>query len=154
MWNIRDSNKRLFAAILCVLLPGFPQATLALTKGDTVREQRTLMVGGVAETWQLIWRGRPLPVCPPDDMDGSMTEPCSGLAYGEYGDLWLVRRRHGHEIERMDLKPIFGHFDYPDYDLLKGKAWLQRRAMKLSDIGRSGPAFLAEVSKRPITTIM
>ncbi|CAN5638923.1 hypothetical protein BH10PSE14_BH10PSE14_00150 [soil metagenome] len=154
MWNIRDSNKRLFAAILCALLAGLPQATSALTKGDTVREQRTLMVGGVAETWQLIWRGRPLPVCPPDDMDGSMTEPCSGLAYGEYGDLWLVRKRHGREIERMDLKPIFGRFQYPDADKLEGKAWLQRRAMKLSDIERAGPAFLAEVSKRPITTIM
>lgn len=65
-----------------------------------------------------------------------------------------VRKRHGREIERMDLKPIFGRFQYPDADKLEGKAWLQRRAMKLSDIGRSGPAFLAEVSKRPITTIM
>jgi hypothetical protein len=154
MWNM-SLNKGALTVMFGLLMAGLPHAVLARAGADiTVREQRPVMIGGVKETWQLVWLGRPRPICPPDDMDYTMTLPCNGVAYGEYGDLWLVRRRHGREIERMDLKPLFGHFDYPDYDTLKGKAWLQRRAMKLSDSKRSGPAFLAEVGRRPITTIM
>lgn len=151
-WHLRDG---VLTVALCALSVGLAEGAQARTvAGFTVREQRNVKVGGSEETWQLVWRGKPSPMCPPEDMEGSITEPCRGLAFGEYGDLWLVRKRHGREVERMDLKPIFGHFDYPEADKLEGRTWLQRRAMKLSDIGRSGRAFVAEVERRPITTIM
>jgi hypothetical protein len=152
MWWI---GARVFAVILGLVLAGLPYAAIARAKPRiTIREERTLVVGGVKERWQLVWLGRHFPICPADDIYYTMTLPCNGVGYGEYGNLWLVRSRHGREIERMDLKPLFGHFDYPDADKLEGKAWLQRRAMRWSDYGRSGPAFLAEVRRRPITTIM
>ena len=155
MWNKSAFGKGAAVAVLGALLLAPSQGALARTAGDlNVREQRNVRVGGIAEAWQLVWLGKPAPACPPDDMEGSITEPCRGLAFGEYGDLWLVRKRRGREVERMDLKLIFGRFSYPDADRLDGKAWLQRRAMKLSDIGRSGRAFVAEVGRRPITTIM
>jgi hypothetical protein len=144
----------LLVAVLCVGLVGLPYVALARTRSFTVREQRSLVVNGVEETWQLVWVGKYFPACPPEDMSGSITFPCNGIAYGEYGNLWLVRKRHGREVERIRLNPIFGHFDYPDYDLMRGKAYLQRWPMKNGDFSREGPAFVAEVKRRPVSTIM
>jgi hypothetical protein len=142
------------AASFCVMMVGLPSAALARPKSFTIREQRSLLVRGIEETWQLVWIGRYHPACPPDDMDSSTSMPCSGIAYGEYGNLWLVRRRHGREVERMDLRPIFGHFDYPDYYHMRGKAYVQRWPFESGDYGREGPAFVAEVKRRPVSTIM
>jgi hypothetical protein len=147
------SNKWLLVTVLAVLCAGLPHAARARTRNFTVREQRSLVVHGIEETWQLVWVGRYHPACAPDDMDSSTSMPCSGIAYGEYGNLWLVRRRHGREVERMDLRPIFGHFDYPDYHM-SGKAYVRRWPFERGDYGREGPAFVAEVKRRPVSTIM
>jgi hypothetical protein len=154
MRNTFCSIRRLLAAFSCVAMVGLPHAALARTRNFVIREQRSLVVQGVEETWQLMWVGKHFPACPPEDMSGSISMPCSGIAYGEYGNLWLIRKRDGREVERMDLRPIFGHFDYPDYDHMKGKAYVQRWPMKMADIGREGPAFVAEVKRRPVSTIM
>jgi hypothetical protein len=155
MWNIRHVKNLTALAILCALLPVSPRTAIARAGQEgTLREQRSLVVHGARETWQLMWVGRHFPLCPPEDMEGSVTEPCHGIAYGEYGNLWLVRRRDGHEIERMNLKSLFGHFDYPDADRVDGKAYVQRWPMRDGDPRREGSAFVAEVKKRPVSTIM
>ncbi|MGN6423366.1 MAG: hypothetical protein ACTHLA_08660 [Asticcacaulis sp.] len=123
----------------------------------SVREQQTITIKGVKETWRLVWIGKHLPVCDAKDVDMALTCPCSGLAYGEYGNLWLVRTRNGREVERMDLRPLFGHFDYPYADNLKGKAALQTYPVQEADFGRAemnDPKLAADIRRRPKTSIM
>lgn len=70
------------------------------------REERAVTVGGVAETWRLEWLAVPAPICQPLD-ERSYTCPCAGFAYGEAGELDLVRLRDGREIDRLHLTPLF-----------------------------------------------
>lgn len=70
-----------------------------------VREERRIAVGGIREIWRLEWKGRPRPVCEPSDT--SLTCPCMGFAYGQGGDLYLVRVRAGVEFERFHVTPLF-----------------------------------------------
>src|SRR5262245_33455963 len=91
-------------AVLC-LIGGMMSAGLPARAAEpVVREQRAIVVGGVNETWQLAWDGQPATVCGPEDISMAVTCPCSGWAYGEYGQLSLVRNRGGKEVERMDLR--------------------------------------------------
>jgi len=53
----------------------------------------------------LVWKAPPHPVCEP--VDTSLTCPCTGFAYGEAGDLDLVRLRDGKEIDRTNLNSFF-----------------------------------------------
>ena len=48
-----------------------------------VREEQTVSVDGVDETWRLQWATTPKPMCGADERDGSLTCPCMGFAYGE-----------------------------------------------------------------------
>lgn len=66
-----------------------------------IREQQTLTVDGTPEVWRLQWLHAPQPYCSDD------TCPCVGFAYGEVGDLVLVRLRNGVEIDRLRLTPLF-----------------------------------------------
>ena len=70
-----------------------------------VREQQQVKVAGAMETWRLQWKARPKPSC--DTADDALTCPCMGFAYGEAGDLSLVRIRDGAEIDRLRLTPFF-----------------------------------------------
>jgi hypothetical protein len=72
----------------------------------TIREEQNITVDGVSETWRLQWQGLPKLYCEPSDE--SLTCPCDGFAYGEVGDLFLVRLRNGTEIDRLHLTPLFG----------------------------------------------
>lgn len=72
----------------------------------TIREEQTITIGGVSETWRLEWQALPKPYCEPSE--GSLTCPCEGFAFGEIGDLFLVRLRNGTVIDRLHLKPLFG----------------------------------------------
>jgi len=126
---------------------------------DVVREERVITVNGVGETWQLVWEGKPLPVCGPDEIDMAITCPCAGLAYGEHGRLALVRRRDGQEVERMDLRPLFGQFDGPGLDGYPDDgATLQRwPANFMSDVdrdGRNDPTLDNEIRHRRLAEIM
>ena len=64
-----------------------------------VWEQRTVTVGGVAETWILRWRKPPrFNGCTP-----SISCACAGVEWGLQGDLELWRERPGAPTERLDL---------------------------------------------------
>jgi hypothetical protein len=133
-------------------------AILALAADEqVVREQQTVTVGDATEAWRLVWDGKPSTVCGPDEVFMAITCPCYGWAYGEYGKLLLVRSRGDQEIERLDLRPLFGMFDYPDAQKVAGTAYLQRWPLKLSDMDRetSGDRHLiAEIKRRPAPKIM
>jgi hypothetical protein len=70
-----------------------------------VREEQPVMVDGTEEVWRLTWKSAPKPFC--DDETLAPTCPCNGFAYGERGDLDLVRLRRGIEIDRLNLTPLF-----------------------------------------------
>lgn len=121
-----------------------------------LREQRSLPVAGVKETWQLVWESPPAPACGPEDVSLAITCPCAGTAYGEAGKLALVRERGGTEVERMELSPLFGQFDGPDPDT-PGTASLIRWPMLDGDLERENkgdPSLLSEIKQRPAPIIM
>lgn len=125
-----------------------------------VREERTVVVNGVTETWQLVWIGRPKEFCPATDIEMAITCPCGGVAYGEYGNLWLIRKRHGREVDRMDLRPLFNDTGFAYEDELRGNAFLQRYPMQDSDWENKDitialdRAQIAAIKRRPAPVIM
>ncbi len=139
----------LLAGLAVVLFGG------ASSPGEWLREQQSVTVGGVAESWQLVWEGRPKPICGPQDVEMAITCPCTGFAYGEMGRLSLVRKRGGKEVDRLALGPLFD--DLPESNS-KGLAAMQWRPMQPRDFDHAGepasPAFLAEVRKRPGPRVM
>jgi hypothetical protein len=127
------------------------------TAEQVLREQQTVSVQGVKETWQLVWDGKPSTVCGPDEVYMAITCPCLGFAYGEYGKLLLVRRRGGRVVERMDLRPLFGKSDYPEADKLKGTAYLQRWPTEDRDLERENSEdrkLISDIKHRPAPLIM
>jgi hypothetical protein len=110
-----------------------------------VREEQTVVVDGVSETWRLQWAAKPKPACKPSE--DSLTCPCEGFAYGEAGDLFLVRLRNGHQIDRLRLTRFFTEWS--------GAAVVQRwptldRDLKVAD----RRDFPARVGKRPTVQVM
>jgi hypothetical protein len=76
--------------------------------GPMIRETRDVVVGDSHETWSLEWESPPALAChPDDDLGGWSTCSCDGFAFGERGELDLVRRRSGQLIERLPLTPFF-----------------------------------------------
>lgn len=123
---------------------------------NVVRESRVVMVHGAQEIWQLVWDAKPSIVCGSDRVSSAITCPCSGFAYGEYGDLSLVRQRGG-ETERMPLSPLFGMFDGPDFDRTRGKAILQRWPLEADDLpreDRGDPTLVAVIMDRNERTLI
>ena len=147
------SHRRLSMAVFLFVL-GI--GNLALADDSLIREQRSVTVAGVRETWQLVWEEKPQSVCGPEDMATAITCPCAGTAYGEQGKLALVRKRSGTEIERLELGPLFGQFDGPDPDT-PGIATLIGRPMLEGDFKRDqngDPKLLAEIAQRPTPPVM
>jgi hypothetical protein len=144
-----------YAALIAVVLVVASALLLrAQTGGQVVREQRSVVVGGVTEQWQLVWDRAPRPVCGPEDPDKALSCPCSGWAYGEYGHLALVRHR-GQTTERLDLPPFFREFDTPGAD--PDAAYLQRRPLLKTDVTRlldSDRSLAGEIERRPASVIM
>jgi len=135
-----------------LLIAGF---SIIAQADDLLREQRSLPVAGVKETWQLVWEEPPQPACGPEDVAMAIACPCAGTAYGEAGKLALVRKRDAQEVERMELSPLFGQFDGPpDVD---GMATLIRWPMLDGDLARENkddPTLIAEIRRRPAPMIM
>jgi hypothetical protein len=122
-----------------------------------VREESAVAVRGVEELWQLVWIGKPSEVCGPDKIDEAITCPCAGFAYGEYGDLWLIRMRGGKEVERMDLGSIFARSEYPQASAGHGTGSVQRWPMQYNDFERyshGDPNLQAEIRQRPLVPVM
>lgn len=85
----------------------FSAATVAQDYASLVREQKSVMIAGVRESWRLQWESAPLPACGTDDLEVALGCQCTGFAYGEAGRPTLVRLRHGHPAERLELAPFF-----------------------------------------------
>ena len=121
-----------------------------------VREEKMVTINGANETWRLVWDAPPATVCGPEDVSTAITCPCSGLAYGEYGKLSLVRTRDGREIERMDLRPLFGQFDDPD-EKVTGLAYATRWPLAQGDAEREDKhdrGLIDDIKRRPAPVIM
>lgn len=135
----------LLSALLCLgLAPAAVDTRL-------VRDERAVSVQGMREVWRLVWAAKPRPLCPETDVVSSITCPCSGWAYGEQGDLFLVRMRGGREVDRLRLGPLFGRFDAPgdaeDGDVAYLQRW-PRRDRDHEREARGDPALVAEVHHR------
>jgi hypothetical protein len=145
----RSLNSAVLLFALCI-------GTFARADDSLIREQRSVTVAGLGETWQLVWETQPQSVCGPEDMATAITCPCAGTAYGEQGKLALVRKRSGTEIERLELGPLFGQFDGPDPDT-PGIATLIGKPMLDGDFARDqkgDPALLTEIARRPVPPAM
>jgi hypothetical protein len=111
----------------------------ALTAGPSLREQTEITVDGVKETWRLEWTSPPVPDC----VDDAFTScACAGFAYGEKGDLDLVRTRPGQPDDRLHLGPLFEG----------GKARLMRWSVGPKPPAK--PASMLELSMRPLAHVI
>jgi hypothetical protein len=117
-----------------------------------VREEQKVTAADGEESWRLEWASAPRPACSPDQPEW-MTCPCIGFAFGERGNLTLVRRKSGHNDERFALTKLFdGDLDGPGYP---GEAVLRRWDVGEKDIEQSDSAtFASGVYARPIATVM
>jgi hypothetical protein len=142
-------NNVIVAIVLVTTLNAFAQSDSHLRSSEyptpTIREEQNITVDGEREIWRLQWGTLPTPYCEPSDV--SLTCPCTGFAYGEAGDLFLVRLRNGIEIDRLRVTPLFGE---------EPQAVVQRwpvdyeRDFKLSE----SEDFPKLVRKRPTAKIM
>jgi hypothetical protein len=115
-----------------------------------IREKQKVLVNGIPEVWRLEWESTPEPACGPEDVSSAITCPCIGFAYGESGQLDLVRSRNGREVERLELTPFF---DQAFAD--QGGAILQRWELQEKDSDeQKSDAFLTQVRARPLVKTM
>jgi len=149
-------TRRFATMILSACAISTVASTVIATAEPIVREEQAVTINGARETWQLVWDKPPATVCGPEDVAMATTCPCSGLAYGGYGQLSLVRTRDGREIERMDLRPLFGKFDDPD-DKVAGSAYVARWPLAQDDADRDDkhdPGLIDDIKRRPAPVIM
>lgn len=100
--------RKAWLVVLTLLAPVEAQDAKSSVKeypAPLVRERQLVAVGAATETWELRWAAAPSAVCEPNDV--SLTCPCTGFAYGEGGDLTLVRIRGKKEIDHLELTPVF-----------------------------------------------
>lgn len=117
------------------------------------REEAPVGVGATSERWALEWRRPPSSICGPDDPSGALTCPCSGFAYGETGELDLVRRAPGRPDERLALTPFFSEGENPAEDTQL--AVLQRWPVLDSDDAAIDSVDLGPtIRARPVTRVM
>jgi hypothetical protein len=93
----------------------------AADTAELLREQKTVVVSGVKETWKLVWAATPQSVCGAEDVAAAQSCSCAGFAYGEAGTLSLVRLRPGATPERLSLTPFYkdsGLADAPNQAVL------------------------------------
>lgn len=130
------------------LLAGFafqtPSKSILEYPAPHIREEQKILIRGVYETWRLQWEEPPEPYCEPND--ASFTCPCTGFAYGETGELFLVRLRNGTEIDRLSLSSFFS----------SDRVIVQRWEPDYEKDGKDSELedFTALVSKRPTVQVM
>ncbi len=101
-----------YMTFLIIILIGV--SAQAQDPASLIREEQKIFINGVEETWLLEWAGAPKPVCSADEPDTWSTCPCAGFAFGEKGNLTLVRKRPGQPDERLELNKLFsGELDGP-----------------------------------------
>jgi hypothetical protein len=147
--------KRISIALLACFIATLPAIVAFAGDGKPViREERKIIINGLEELWQLEWAQTPSPACGPEDPAWS-TCPCSGFAFGESGELTLVRKRQGQKDERLSLTPFFSdEYDSPA-SLSTSNAVLARWEVNEKDYDDSDkPDFVARVRSRPLKRIM
>ena len=112
-----------------------------------IREVRRVVVDSVIEEWWLEWRTPPVPAC--DSGYELNICPCDGFAFGEEGELDLVRKAQGRAEERLPLTPYFKSLGERDLAILP--KWPRYRNDE--DSGDSA-GLLRRVRSRPIVSIM
>ena len=143
-----------FAMGTALLLASFASQTEPSRSSEyptpNIREEQEVVVGGLAEIWQLKWTTLPKSICGPTSADWS-TCPCAGFAFGETGHLTLLRMRGGTEIDHMDLTPFCGQREMGNGRLPIVQRWQPEdkdfEASKRQD-------FPALVTKRRIVQVM
>ncbi len=100
---------RTASCLFVIALAGAPlvAAPTGRAHGRQVRDEAAVVIAGVRELWRLEWKSPPKPACAADDAEW-YTCPCEGFAFGEAGDLDVVRLRDGEEVERLSLTALFG----------------------------------------------
>ncbi len=79
-----------------------------------------------------------------------MTCPCNGFAFGERGNLVLIRKRPGQKEERLRLGPLFS-----EAPVEFGEAVLQRWDVQRRDHDEwDTPGFVSRLQVRPIVQVM
>jgi hypothetical protein len=138
----------LFSCAVAVIQPQTPARTSP--SNPLIREERKIVVNGIPEVWRLQWKSPSKPACEAEDFESSYSCPCSGFAYGEVGQLDLVRIVNGRELDRLELTPLF-----EETDANQGGAIVQRWKFDVEDLKRSeSEDFVAQVHARPVVTIM
>lgn len=149
--------KRLIPQLMFCCMVIFTSAVLFAGSGNLIiREENKIIIDGVEELWRLEWVTAPSPACGPGDEDWYIC-PCTGFAFGEQGDLDLVRKRPGKDEERFSLSPLFREYganlslstnDAP-------QAVLRKWNIHKNDIEeKDSPTFLSRVKARPLAQIM
>jgi hypothetical protein len=140
-----------YITLIIIILVGASAA--AQGPASIIREEHKALINGVEETWRLEWAGAPKPVCSPDEPDIWFTCPCAGFAFGEKGNLALVRMRPGQPDERLELNKLFsGDMDGPADP---GEAVLRRWDVQEKDMDEANsPGFAARTQARPTATVM
>jgi hypothetical protein len=115
-----------------------------------VREEQEVVIHGIKEVWRLEWKSAPKPVCEPSDV--SLTCPCRGFAYGEGGDLDLVRLRDQAELELLPIGPLFGEGSPGGANTAVLKHWNPDYEKDAAAAERDD--FAETVTKRPSVKVM
>lgn len=116
-----------------------------------IREERKIVIDGIEEIWRLEWAGATSSECGPED-EGWISCPCTGFAFGESGDLSLVRKRSGQKEERLSLTPLFSYLDDSPGP---ARAVLRRWDIQETDYeDLEKPEFAKLVQNRPVARIM
>ncbi len=140
--------------VMCVLALLVGVSAFAEDLAPIIREEHKVVVDGVEEHWRLEWVSLPKPACSPED-DYWSTCPCEGFAFGERGNLVLVRQRPGQEDERLPLTQLFRELADLDAPGDRGEAVLRRWDVDKKDIDeRDSTDFAARVRARPIVSVM
>lgn len=140
-----------FVSTVWVFVTGIvSQPSLESAPAELIREEQQVVVNGITETWQLVWKTPPSPFCGAEDPSMAISCPCSGFAFGEIGEMELVRLADGRDVGRMDLTPLFS-------EVIAGQrgAMIPRWQFKDSDIETLESAnFESAVRSRPAVKIM
>jgi hypothetical protein len=115
-----------------------------------IREEQKVVLGGVAEVWQLKWMTPPKPVCEPNR--DSLNCPCNGFAYGEGGNLTLFRLRDGKVVDHLDLSQFFDDGPSDSENTAVVPRWQPDYGKDSEALGRQD--FPTHVAKRPIVQLM
>ena len=123
------------------------------SRPSLLREKKVVIVDGDRETWLLRWDKQRTAVCAAEEGDVSLTCPYSGFAYGQQGDLSLVRLSPGAKSELLKLGQFFIRDEVPG----DGPAVLQRWPPDFDkdlDAGENDAEIIHTVTGRGQTDVM